>query len=93
MGSLGPVCKTHQPFKRHLTKNQEPARKVSDVIGHVLACDHQVGGEKFNKFQEELRELEKAKAERFLEIEQKHSDKITAIWEKLNSSNDKGGSS
>jgi len=93
MGTTCPICLTHQPFIKHLTKNQEPARKSNDVIGHKLGCGHSVGGEKFMKFQEEISKIEQAKARKLLEIDQDTSDQISSAWAKINATSGKGGSS
>lgn len=86
MGTTCPICKTHQPFKRHLTRNQESARKATDVIGHVLGCDHKVGGKKFTAYQEAIQKLETDKSLQIMEIEKDFSDELSAAWEKISAS-------
>jgi len=93
LGTKCPVCQTHQPFVKHLTKNQESAKKAVDVIGHKLGCGHTVGGEKFMRFQKEISEIEHNKAKSIMQLESDAADQIASCWAKINATSGKGGSS
>lgn len=91
MGTLCPVCQTHQPFAAHLTKDQGPAIRATDVIGHKLGCGHMVGGTKFNKFQEVVREIEARAAKQIQDIQEQKTEQLGAAWAVINSNPDRKG--
>lgn len=57
MGGFCKTCETYQPIVRNLTVDQLPARKATDVIGHVLGCGHKFGNKEFMKIQETVNKI------------------------------------
>ena len=57
MGGYCNTCEEYLPIVRNLTVDQLPARKASDVIGHVLKCGHKFGNKEFMKIQEAVNKI------------------------------------
>ena len=93
MGTICPECKTHQPFVKTLTADQEPARKAEQVIARKLKCGHTVGGENFNRFQKALAELQTETAKRIAEIKDREQEEIGAMWAAISQRTKSGGKS
>lgn len=93
MGTFCPTCQTHQPFVKHLTKDQEPAVRGTDVIAHKLGCGHMVGGQRFMAFMEKKRDIEAAAARKIQNIREELNDKLASAWQSLSSEDKTGGAS
>lgn len=93
MGTFCPICQTHQPFTQHLTTDQSPAVRASDVIGHKLGCGHIVGGESFNKFRDVMADIDKKLAKKIAQLQQDAADAKAAAWTQIKTAKSGEGAS
>lgn len=77
MGGFCSLCQSYQPITRNLTVDQTPARKASDVIGHVLGCGHKFGNKEFMKIQERVTQIKTDFAAKRREMADKEKSEIT----------------
>jgi hypothetical protein len=83
MGMLCPICKTHQPFQRHITADGKGAEKAEQVLFSILACGHQVGGPGFKDYQEQVNQIDVDTAVKIDALRRKAADQKAALYHKM----------
>ena len=81
MGAHCPKCKMYQPIVRNLTVDQLPARKASDVLGHVLGCGHKYGSEEFMKIQEAVNKVKDEFGKEQMSLSKEFQHKLNSVLE------------
>lgn len=83
MGMMCPVCKTHQPFVRHITADGKGAVKADQVLFSILGCGHQVGGSGFKDYKEQTNQIDVEAAIAVDKIRREAADKKAALYMKM----------
>lgn len=79
MGAFCDKCQSYQPITQNLTVDQKPARKATDVIGHVLGCGHKFGNEEFMEIQSKVDKVRRAYAELQRKMEEEFKSEIARV--------------
>lgn len=83
MGMTCPICKTHQPFTRHITADGKGATKADEVLFSILGCGHQVGGPGFKDYQAQSNQIDVDAALEIDRIRRDAADKKAALYAKM----------
>lgn len=83
MGMLCPECGERSAIVRNITADGEGAVKASDVLAHKLACGHTVGGEKYNEFLDNVKEIDLDAAKEIEQIKRDAQSRKAALWKDM----------
>lgn len=89
MGMICPECGKRSPVKSVITADGQGARKAEDVIAFRLECGHTVGGEAYNDFVKQCREIDVGTQRRMNTINEAAQSRKAAIWRTI-SEDEKG---
>lgn len=90
MGKLCPICGEWSAVKQNITVDGKGATKANDVIAQVLACGHTVGGEEYEEFVAQCREIDVATVTKVRSLQKTNASKKAALWKALSNETPEG---